>query len=243
MTSDRPQKSASPEIAMLTAELDVLRQSLSEAERANEAKSMFFATMSHEIREPMNGVLGMTRLLLETPLSDEQKGYVDAVHFSGQALLTIINDILDLSRMEAGQLKLDRIDFDLKNVLERTVEILKPRADGKDLTLDLAFDPHLPKTLSGDPGRLRQLLMNLLGNAVKFTETGSVSLAVDCLRDEGDRVTLGIQVRDTGVGIPGTSTAKALYPLCPSRSVDSPSLWWQRFGIDNLQASGLPPEW
>ena len=202
MTSDRHQSHGSPEIAMLTAEIDALRQNLGEVERANEAKSMFFATMSHEIREPMNGVLGMTRLLLETPLSDEQKDYVDAVHFSGQALLTIINDILDLSRMEAGQLKLDRIDFDLKNVVERTVEILRPRAESKGLALELVLDPDLPKALSGDPGRLRQLLMNLLGNAVKFTESGVVRLAIDGLHDKGDHVTLGIRVEDTGVGIP-----------------------------------------
>jgi signal transduction histidine kinase len=151
---------------------------------------MFFATMSHEIREPMNGVLGMTRLLLETPLSDEQRGYVDAVHFSGQALLTIINDILDLSRMEAGQLKLDRIDFDLRTVVERTVDILRPRAEGKGLALDVKLDSDLPKQLCGDPGRLRQLLLNLLGNAVKFTETGSVRLAVE-RRSPRRRITSG----------------------------------------------------
>lgn len=202
MTSDRYQSQRSPEIAILTAELEALRQSLGELERANEAKSMFFATMSHEIREPMNGVLGMTRLLLETPLSDEQKGYVDAVHFSGQALLTIINDILDLSRMEAGQLKLDRIEFDLKTVVERTIDILKPRAETKGLALELVFDADLPRSYVGDPGRLRQLLMNLLGNALKFTETGSVRLVINSLRDEGDRVALAIRVEDTGIGIP-----------------------------------------
>ncbi len=202
MTSDRDQSYRLPEMAILTAELEALRRNLEEVERANQAKSMFFATMSHEIREPMNGVLGMARLLLETPLSDEQKGYVDAVHFSGQALLTIINDILDLSRMEAGQLKLDVIDFDLKNVAERTVEILKPRAEKKGLTLELLLDPDLPKVLSGDPGRLRQLLMNLLGNAVKFTETGSVRLVINSLHDEGDHQMLAIRVEDTGIGIP-----------------------------------------
>jgi len=212
MTSDRHQSHRSPEIAILTAELEALRQNLNEVERANQAKSMFFATMSHEIREPMNGVLGMTRLLLETPLSDEQKGYVDAVHFSGQALLTIINDILDLSRMEAGQLKLDRIEFDLTNVVERTIEILMPRAKSKGLALELELGADLPKTLSGDPGRLRQLLMNLLGNALKFTETGSVNLAIDVLRDEGDHMTLGIRIEDTGVGIPSHLQSELFTP-------------------------------
>lgn len=202
MPKDQHQSHATAEIAILTAELLTLRQDLEALERANEAKSMFFATMSHEIREPMNGVLGMTRLLLETPLSDEQRGYVDSVHFSGQALLTIINDILDLSRMEAGQLKLDHIDFDLRNVVERTVEILEPRAASKNLTIQLTVDPSAPKALAGDPGRLRQLLMNLLGNALKFTDSGCVCLKINNLGDHGDRVLLGIQIEDTGVGIP-----------------------------------------
>lgn len=202
MASDRQERYRSQEIAILTAELEALRQDLEKSERTNKAKAMFFATMSHEIREPMNGVLGMTRLLLETPLSDEQKDYVDAVHFSGQALLTIINDILDLSQMEAGKLKLDRIDFDLKTVAERTVEILRPKAQSKGLKLELVFDHALPKTLSGDPGRFRQLLMNLLGNAIKFTETGSVCLVIQGLHDDGDNVTLSVRVEDTGIGIP-----------------------------------------
>ncbi|MGI9416520.1 MAG: response regulator [Geminicoccaceae bacterium] len=202
MTSERHHQNATSDVAILTEELETLRRLLSEAECANEAKAMFFATMSHEIREPMNGVLGMTRLLQETPLSDEQKGYVDAVHFSGQALLTIINDILDLSRMEAGKLRLDRIDFDLINVVERTIDLLRPRAEGKGLALELDIASDVPKALSGDPGRLRQLLMNLLGNAVKFTEKGKVRLAVRPLADEGGRLTLGLDIEDTGIGIP-----------------------------------------
>ncbi|MGI9437692.1 MAG: response regulator [Geminicoccaceae bacterium] len=202
MGTDRDYKSGSQDVAILTAELAELRRLLDEAERASEAKSMFFATMSHEIREPMNGVLGMTRLLLETPLSEEQKGYADAVHFSGQALLTIINDILDLSRMEAGQLKLDQIDFDLGTVAERTIEILKPHAEDKGLALELVLETTLPKTLSGDPGRLRQLLMNLLGNAIKFTETGMVRLELASSPHAADEVRLGLRVSDTGIGIP-----------------------------------------
>lgn len=202
MTSERHPRTTGSDVAILTEELETLRRLLGEAERANEAKSMFFATMSHEIREPMNGVLGMTRLLQETPLSDEQKGYVDAVHFSGQALLTIINDILDLSRMEAGKLRLDQIDFDLVNVVERTVELLRPRAERKGLTLKLEIATDVPRALSGDPGRLRQLLINLLGNAVKFTEKGKVRLALRPFADEGGRITLGLEIEDTGIGIP-----------------------------------------
>ncbi|MEM7042444.1 MAG: response regulator [Pseudomonadota bacterium] len=202
MTSDRQDQIAASNVAILTEELETLRRLLQEVERTNEAKSMFFATMSHEIREPMNGVIGMTRLLLETPLSDEQKSYVDAVHFSGQALLTIINDILDLSRMDAGKLRLDRIDFDLITVVERTVDLLRPRAEGKGVTLELDIAPDIPRSLSGDPGRLRQLLMNLLGNAVKFTEEGMVSLRLRQITEAGRPITLAVDIEDTGIGIP-----------------------------------------
>jgi two-component system, sensor histidine kinase and response regulator len=172
------------------------------ARRANAAKSLFLATMSHEIREPMNGVIGMTRLLLDTPLSEEQRGYVEAVHDAGQSLLTIINDILDLSRMEAGALELDCVDFDLKAVLERALAIVEPRARAKGVAAVLDLAPDLPAMLRGDPGRLRQILLNLLGNAVKFTAAGEVRLAARLIADHGDRVQLGITVGDTGVGIP-----------------------------------------
>jgi two-component system, sensor histidine kinase and response regulator len=163
---------------------------------------LFLATMSHEIREPMNGVIGMTRLLLESPLSDEQRGYVDAVHEAGQALLTIINDILDLSRLEADRLELDRVDFDLRAVLERTTTIVGPRAREKGLDLILRVAPDVPGKLRGDPGRLRQVLLNLIGNAVKFTSSGEVGVAVHLVRDHGDSAELTITVHDTGVGIP-----------------------------------------
>ena len=122
-------------------EIEELRRRCAAAEAANEAKSLFLATMSHEIREPMNGVIGMTRLLLETPLSDEQRGHVEAVHESGQALLTIINDILDLSQMEAGRLTLDRIDFDLDKLVDRVAAIVAPRVRAKGLELAGAWRP------------------------------------------------------------------------------------------------------
>jgi CheY-like chemotaxis protein len=186
----------------LRRELTVLRQECAAARQANEAKSLFLATMSHEIREPMNAVIGMTRELLETPLSEEQRDYVDAVHEAGQVLLTIINDILDLSRMEAGRLDLDSVDFDLHVLLDRTMTIVEPRAREKDVGLLLDVAPDVPRMLRGDPGRLRQVLLNLLGNAVKFTAVGEVGLAVRLIAEEGERVHLGIAVRDTGVGIP-----------------------------------------
>ncbi|HLT01946.1 MAG TPA: ATP-binding protein, partial [Geminicoccaceae bacterium] len=183
-------------------QLAAVQQECEAARRADEAKSLFLATMSHEIREPMNGVIGMTRLLLETPLSDEQRSYVEAVHDAGQSLLTIINDILDLSRMEADALELDCVDFDLRTVLERAVAMVEPKARAKGLPIVLDVAPDVPAMLRGDPGRLRQVLLNLLGNAVKFTSAGEVGLAARVIADRGERVQLGITVRDTGRGIP-----------------------------------------
>jgi CheY-like chemotaxis protein/nitrogen-specific signal transduction histidine kinase len=191
-----------PAAGGLHAELERWRRRCERAEQADEAKSVFLATMSHEIREPMNGVIGMTRLLLETPLSDEQRGYVEMVHDSGQALLTIINDILDLSRMEAGRLELDSIDFDLEALLRRVLAVVEPRAREKGLALELRLEPEVPTLLRGDPGRLRQVFLNLLGNAVKFTPAGEVGLAVRLIADEPGGPRLGITVSDTGIGIP-----------------------------------------
>ncbi|MEM7022480.1 MAG: ATP-binding protein, partial [Pseudomonadota bacterium] len=182
-------------------ELEALRERCAAAEAANDAKSVFLATMSHEIREPMNGVIGMTRLLLETPLSDEQRDHVEAVHESGQALLTIINDILDLSQMEAGRLVLDRIDFELDKLVERLIALVEPRVrDGVVLTWRVA--PEVPRALHGDPGRLRQILLNLLGNAIKFTSAGQVELTIDLAEDREGEVRLVMAVSDTGIGIP-----------------------------------------
>jgi nitrogen-specific signal transduction histidine kinase/FixJ family two-component response regulator len=186
----------------LRRELAILREKYAAAQEANEAKSLFLATMSHEIREPMNGVIGMTRVLLDTPLSQEQRDYVVDVLEAGEALVTIINDILDLSRMEAGRLDLDSVDFDLRALLDRAKTIIEPRASQKGVALVLDVAPEVPRALRGDPGRLRQVLLNLLGNAVKFTAVGEVRLAVRVIADESAHVRLGIAVRDTGVGIP-----------------------------------------
>ena len=190
------------EAAALHPELERWRSRALTAERANEVRSLFFATMSHEIREPMNGVIGMTRLLLETPLSDEQREFGAAVLDSAESLLTIINDILDLSRMEAGRLELDSIDFDLRTVLERVVAMVAPRARDKGLALRLLIDPDVPTGLRGDPGRIRQICLNLVGNAIKFTAAGEVSLAARLVADRRSALCLGLTVRDTGVGIP-----------------------------------------
>ncbi|WP_157603834.1 response regulator [Rhizobacter sp. Root1221] len=170
------------------------------AESASQAKSQFMANMSHEIRTPMNGILGMTELLLGTALSDKQRRFVQAVYRSGESLLEIINDILDFSKIEAGRLDVARIDFVMRSVVEDTLELLAPRAHEKGLELSFREAGDLPAVLNGDPLRLRQVLTNLVANAIKFTEQGEVSVEVRCLPDaSGDR--FEFVVRDTGIGI------------------------------------------
>src|SRR5262249_10783809 len=155
-----------------------LREEWSRAEAATRAKSQFLAVMSHEIRTPMNGVLGMAHLLLDTPLTDSQRRQVEVLRDSGQALLTILNDILDFSKMEAGRLALMAEDFDLARVVASVQALMAPRAREKGLILQTDVAPDVPTALRGDPGRVRQVLLNLVGNAIKFTETGEVRVDV-----------------------------------------------------------------
>jgi len=178
-----------------------LQQAKAIAESASRTKSDFLASMSHEIRTPMNAIMGIADLLAKTPLSEEQDKYVQIFRRAGDNLLNLINDILDLSKVEASQLELEHTRFDLKDHLEKLIEMVMMRAEEKGLSLTWSVDPEVHADLVGDPARLRQVLLNLIGNAVKFTETGSVSLSVE--RDKAYRGTVPLRfiVTDTGIGI------------------------------------------
>ena len=207
----------------LKAEVDELRakENTIRAQAESKAKSEFLAAMSHEIRTPMNGVIGMCEMLKQGPLDPQSKYYVNIIDSSGKALLTLINDILDYSKIEAGKMEIEEVDFDLSHLVKEVIAVFELMAQKKDINLRSDIKKDTPRLLKGDPNRLRQVLLNLLGNAFKFTERGSITLSVFQVSSDDDSICLRFEVRDTGIGISAEGQSKLFSDFAQAESSTS----------------------
>ncbi len=196
------------DISEYKATEEALEAAHAQALAATRAKSEFLASMSHEIRTPMNAVIGITDLLLDTPLTTEQRQFVETVRSSGDVLLNVINDILDFSKVESGKLEFERIGLDPEALADDVARLMGERATAKGLDLTCGIAADVPRNLIGDPGRLRQVLLNLVGNAIKFTETGDVAIRVTAQHITEDQAVLRVEVSDTGIGISPQAQAR-----------------------------------
>jgi signal transduction histidine kinase len=209
------------ELKRRQSELELARDA---AEAANQAKSTFLATISHEIRTPMNGVIGTAELLEREPLDERQKRLVRTVRTSAAALLRIIDDVLDFSKIEAGRMELEEAPFQLRAVVEGIGETLSVQAESRGLAVSTLIEPGTPDRLRGDATRVRQILFNLIGNAIKFTEVGEIRVQVRTVSETNERVRLALSVADTGIGLTEEQASRLFQPF--EQIVDSGKAWW-----------------
>jgi signal transduction histidine kinase len=203
---------------MLQQEVSMRKKAQVESDRSNEAKGRFLSHTSHEIRTPMSSIMGMSELLMKSSLTEDQRHYVEIIDESSRALLNLVNDVLDFSKIEAGKLDLEEIPLNIRQVAEGAMRLLRLNAEKKGVELITSIDSRVPDEILGDPGRIRQVLINLVSNALKFTEKGSVTLSISLKSEASDSITLSFYIEDTGIGISPEKVTTALLKSFPSHA-------------------------